>query len=117
MAERLEDASPWLCWVAEADGRVLGCLWMQSIEKVPNPVDEPERHAYVTSVYVRPDHRGRGTGAALVASALAWCRAHATDSVVLWPTDESRSLYERAGFRAPGCVMELDLRGSSPADR
>ena len=60
MAERLEDASPWLCWVAEADGYVLGCLWMQSIEKVPNPVDEPERHAYVTSVYVRPDRRGRG---------------------------------------------------------
>jgi GNAT superfamily N-acetyltransferase len=110
MAERLASGGAWRAWVAEdGSGDPVGCLWLQFIEKVPNPGAEEELHGYVTSVYVAPAGRGGGTGAALVEAALAECTAAGVDSVVLWPTSRSRSLYERYGFAVPGDLLELVL--------
>jgi GNAT superfamily N-acetyltransferase len=109
MRERLGQPSPWQCWVAEQGDEVVGCLWLQSIEKVPNPVAESEQHAYITNVYVRPERRGAGIGGALMGAAIAWCRARSVDSLILWPTDESRTLYERLGFEAAPRLLELTL--------
>lgn len=109
MEERLRPGSPWRCWVAEREGNVEGHLWLQVIEKIPNPVDERERHAYITNVYVQPHARTAGVGAALVAAALAWCDQHGVDSVILWPTPRSRTLYARFGFAAPDDLMEAVL--------
>src|SRR4051812_42796557 len=53
MAERLRNES-WRVWVAEVDGALVGTLWVQIIEKLPNPGGTSEEHAYVSSVYVRP---------------------------------------------------------------
>lgn len=97
--DRLERGR-WLCWVVEAEGVVGGCLWLQPVEKIPNPTAERERHAYVSSVYVQPRLRG-GAGTALVAEAMAWCAANGVDSAILWPQPRSRPLYERFGFTAP----------------
>ena len=60
MAERLKDGSPWRCWVAEQDQNLVGTLWMQLIEKIPNPTAEPKYHAYVTNFYVCENARGKG---------------------------------------------------------
>jgi GNAT superfamily N-acetyltransferase len=110
MAARLaeRDAGPWRCWVAEDGGGPgpVGTVWLQVIEKVPNPTPEPETHAYVTNLYVRPRARGGGTGSALLAAALAWCEARRVHAVILWPTPRSRSLYERHGFSTPASLME-----------
>ena len=54
MTERLVAGGPWHCWVLEADGEVAGQLWLQLIEKMPNPAEELELHGYITNVYVRP---------------------------------------------------------------
>lgn len=104
MRRRLAPGSRWRCWVAERDGAVVGSVWVQLVEKIPNPVRERERHAYLTSLYVRAAARG-GTGARLLAAALAWCRRRAVDTVVLWPTARSRSLYARHGFRPPRAIL------------
>jgi GNAT superfamily N-acetyltransferase len=87
----------------------LGHLWLQLIEKIPNPAPELEQHGYITNVYVRPDARGEGAGAMLVETALAFCREQRVDSIVLWPTDRSRALYARHGFAEPTDIMELVL--------
>src|SRR5829696_2352036 len=107
MAARLaEPDGPWRCWVAEDGGPgPAGTVWLQLIEKVPNPTPEPEAHAYVTNLYVRPRARG-GTGSALLAAALAWCETRRVHAVILWPTPRSRSLYERHGFGRPASLME-----------
>lgn len=105
IARRLAAAAPWRCWVAERNGEVAGHLWLQLIEKIPNPISEAEHHAYITNVYVRPEARGGGIGNALVATALAWCRQEHVDSVILWPTERSRSLYARHGFAVRDNVM------------
>jgi ribosomal protein S18 acetylase RimI-like enzyme len=110
MAERLASAGPWYAWVVDSKAGVGGCLWLQIIEKVPNPAAELEIHGYITNVYVRAELRGRGAGSRLMDAAMAFCRERGVDSVVLWPTERSRSLYERYGFvSAPGDVMEAVL--------
>src|ERR1051325_8048001 len=48
MEERVQEGSAWRCWIAEQNRVVVGNLWMQLIEKIPNPVIEPARHAYIT---------------------------------------------------------------------
>jgi GNAT superfamily N-acetyltransferase len=83
-------------------------VWLRTIEKIPNPVGEPERHVYLSNLYVKPAERG-GTGTRLVEAALEWSRAHGIDRVVLWPTNRSVTLYLRHGFTHAGDVMELKL--------
>ena len=107
MAARVGVDSPWRCWVAEASGAVVGQAWAQRIEKMPNPVDEPEVHVYVTNCYVVPGRRGHGLGGRLLDAALEWSRAIDADAVILWPSDRSRSLYLRRGFGPRDDVFEL----------
>ena len=98
MRDRLRLESRWRCWVAEAEGRLAGTLWLQLIEKLPNPADEPELHGYVSSVYVVPALRNSGLGTALVTACLAECDQLGIDAVFLWSTPDSRRLYQRHGF-------------------
>ena len=117
MRERLRDASPWSAWLALDDSAPVGCLWLQLVEKIPNPAPELEHHGYITSVYVAPRARNRGVGARLMEAALAHGRQHAVDSIVLWPSERSRSLYARYGFEEPSDIMELVLDGQRTLGR
>lgn len=102
----------WRAWVAEAGGRIVGTVWLQLVEKMPNPVAEPELHGYVTNLYVRETARG-GVGSRLLAAALEECAAAGVHAAFLWPTEGSRSLYRRFGFTGEGEVMVR--AGPSPA--
>jgi GNAT superfamily N-acetyltransferase len=106
MRDRLAGNGSWWSWVAEDGGRVVGTVWLQLIEKLPNPVAEPERHGYVSSLYVEPAVRGRGTGSALLTACLEACRELEVDAVILWPTAESRALYLRHGFSVRDDLLE-----------
>jgi GNAT superfamily N-acetyltransferase len=104
MGPRLQSDSAWRCWVAEAGGRLLGTLWLQLIEKIPNPVAERELHGYISSVYVIPQRRRAGIGSALLDTCLRECDRMEFDVVFLWSTPRSRVLYQRKGF-----AMRADL--------
>ena len=108
MRSELASHARWRAWVALVGDDIVGQLWMQTIEKIPNPVSERERHAYVSNVFVRPAHRG-GIGSRLLDEATAWARAEQIDRVILWPSARSVTLYERHGFTHRGDVMELAL--------
>jgi GNAT superfamily N-acetyltransferase len=88
-------------------------VWLQLIEKIPNPVAEPESMAYITNVYVRPTARGAGMGSRLLAEALDWCRASGADCALLRPTERSRPLYERHGFQTGTRLMEVRFDGEA----
>ena len=106
MRERLTADSHWRAWILIAGDTPAGNLWLQLVEKIPNPsAGEPELHAYISNFYVVPEHRNRGGGAQLMEAALAECRAQNADQVFLWPTEESRSLYERFGFGVSESVL------------
>jgi GNAT superfamily N-acetyltransferase len=98
MAGRLGPTARWRCWVAVAEARLVSTLWLQVIEKLPNPGDETELHGYITSVYVLPAFRKRGIASALLTACLNECDGLGVDAVFLWSTDESRELYLRHGF-------------------
>ncbi len=107
MAERLVSGGAWRCWIAEREGTPLGHVWVQLLEKIPNPSEESESHAYLTNFYVLEEARGQGTGSGLLAAALDWCRASAVHAVILWPTERSRTLYLRHGFAVREDLLEL----------
>jgi|SRR5215471_3075055 len=109
MRERLHEKSVWRCWIAEQDHTLVGNVWVQLIEKIPNPVVEPEYHAYVTNFYLRTEERGKGVGTMLLMKVLGWCEANNVHAVVLWPTQRSRTLYERQGFSVRPEILGLDI--------
>ena len=112
MRERLAPGSSWHCLVAEKDGATVGHVWLEVVDKVPNPgANEPERHVYLTNLYVRPGARG-GPGSALVEAALAWCRERRADTVILWPSEKSRTLYARYGFAPTTHILALRFTSS-----
>lgn len=113
MADRLRGAA-WHCWVAEEGGTLVGTVWLQIIEKLPNPVGESECHGYVSSFYVAPSHRSAGLGSALLSACLQECQTRGTDAVFLWPTPLSRPLYQRHGFQFRDDFLERRLH---PAPR
>ena len=123
MESRLDDGSHWQAWIAEANGDLLGTVWIQVIEKIPNPIAEPEVNGYLTNFYVVPRARGTGIGTALLDAALDWCREREVHAVILWPTRRSRPLYERHGFAPPAALMEKVVTGegapwpSAPPER
>ena len=101
------DSSAWRCWVIDDGKEVLGHVCVQLFEKMPNPVNEREVHAYLTNFYVVPEMRGRGLGRRLLNEALSWCRAQSTDAVILWATPKSKSLYRRCGLLQSDDLLEL----------
>jgi len=101
------ESTAWRCWVIDDGKKLLGHICVQLFEKMPNPVNEPEAHAYLTNFYVVPEMRGQGVGRKLLNKALSWCRAKGVDAVILWATAESKSLYRRCGLVEPADILEL----------
>lgn len=81
------------------DGKPIG---YSTLEQIGN-------QAEVASVYVRPEHRGRGIGAALTSAAIVSGRDY--DDLFICADDDGRpkQLYERLGFR-PAWTMTEFLR-------
>jgi len=102
----------WRAWIAVRKGqdssgeRTVGQVWINLIQKVPNPIGERERHAYLSNLYAQPAERG-GVGTALLQKAIEWARANSVDRLVLWPSPKSVTLYRRHGFTREGGVLEL----------
>jgi GNAT superfamily N-acetyltransferase len=109
MDARLAPGGAWRCWVAESAGRIVGTVWLQLIEKLPNPVAEAEYHGYISNLYVDPGRRGAGLGSGLLDTCVQFCVHHAVDAILLWPTARSRPLYERHGFAVRQDLFERRL--------
>jgi len=107
MQERLQEDGRWKCWIAEQGHTPVGNIWMQLIEKIPNPIVEAEYHAYITNFYIRDEVRGKGIGSMLLSKVLEWCKAQDVQAVILWPTERSRTLYERNGFSVRTDILGL----------
>jgi GNAT superfamily N-acetyltransferase len=106
MIAQLGPSGRWRCWVAVLGSTLVGTVWLQLIEKLPNPVGHLGFHGYVSSVYVVPELRGAGIGSALLEACLAEADALELDALFLWPTERSRPLYLRHGFAVPDDLLE-----------
>jgi GNAT superfamily N-acetyltransferase len=103
--ERL-DGGRWLVWVAESGGEVCGHAFLQLVERVPEPYEDNTPVGYVTNVYVAPRHRDRGIGTALLDALRRHARENGIEVLIVWPSERSVPLYQRAGFRPPDGLLE-----------
>jgi GNAT superfamily N-acetyltransferase len=94
--------------VRTKDGQVAGscCLWIR--EEQPRPTSPRLEVPYLMSVYTERRFRRKGVAGQAVKSAIAWCREHGYESVILHASEEGKSLYEALGFK-PTTEMRLKL--------
>ncbi|MFI2201169.1 GNAT family N-acetyltransferase [Streptomyces sp. NPDC020192] len=96
----------WLAWVAEHAGVLHGHVFLQLVERVPEPYEDNTPFGYVTNFYAAPDRRGRGLGARLLAALRAHAREQGLEVLIVWPSERSVPLYRRSGFEPSAEVLE-----------
>ncbi|MDR2997866.1 MAG: GNAT family N-acetyltransferase [Microbacterium sp.] len=84
--------------VAVVDGVVVGMAWMVVFERVPDFDDRRRRTADVQSVFVKPEHRGRGLGRRMVEELCLVADARGVPRTVVGSSAGAITLYERIGF-------------------
>ena len=110
------------CWIAEAHGRRLGCIFLVAGESGT---------ARLRLLLVEPEARGLGLGRMLVSECVRFARAAGYERIVLWTQENlaaARHLYEQAGFTRTareshhsfghdlvGETWQLELRNTVPA--
>jgi len=102
--------------VAEAEGTVVGWLYVGPYradegEQVPGP-----SCGEVGAIYALPEFWGRGVGRRLLAYGLGELRRLGLSPVLLWvlvANERARRLYERAGFHADGPVVGFEVGGAT----
>ena len=96
----VDHLSTHLPFVAEVDGRLAGMAWLMLPDRVPSVTNLDRRFGDVQSVYVVPDLRNAGIGAALMDAILAEARARELEFVTVHSSRRAVPMYERSGFRA-----------------
>jgi ribosomal protein S18 acetylase RimI-like enzyme len=98
--EQALSSGRWIIAVASTpDGSLCGCMYLQYVEKVPVPGKINRAWGYVTNSYVSPEQRGRGIGGQLLNLLIDTARRYPLEFLIVWPSEEAVSLYQRAGFR------------------
>ena len=59
---------------------------------------------------MEPEQRGQGVGTERMQQVVAWARERDLELLIVWPSERSRTLYARAGFRAESEIMEQVFR-------
>ena len=101
----------WFYWLAVDGENIVAHVFVQLIRKIPKPERLDDRYGYITNVYTKPDFRGRGIGHKLMTKVTAWAEQEDLDTLIVWPSEESVSFYQRLGFQVENEVMEYVLRG------
>ncbi|HEY6115201.1 MAG TPA: GNAT family N-acetyltransferase, partial [Candidatus Dormibacteraeota bacterium] len=98
------DRGPHRVFVAVDDGQVIGYATSSEFKSRPGYATSVE-----TSVYVAPEHTGKGTGALLydkIFDALKGQDLHRAYAGIALPNPESIALHERFGFKRVGVFTE-----------
>ena len=106
----------WRSWVARDGDRLAAAMWLHTVPRIPVPGKRAGPIGYMTNVYVEPSHRNAGLGAEMLDQITAWCRSEGFSTVIVWPTERSRSFYRRGGFGRPEEPLVLDAEPDVPLE-
>jgi DNA-binding MarR family transcriptional regulator/N-acetylglutamate synthase-like GNAT family acetyltransferase len=91
------------CWIAERDGRMLGCVFL---------VSDSAETARLRLLYVEAEARGLGIGNALVEQCVTFARDAGYRELVLWThtvLDSARKIYAAHGFEITSVDVHDDF--------
>ncbi len=95
------DAAREACWIAERDGRRIGCVFLvQARDEVTQAIVPGT--AQLRMLLVEPAARGLGLGVALVSECERFARQAGYRRIRLWTNSllrAARGIYERAGYQ------------------
>jgi len=77
---------------------LVGMAWVALVPRVPRPGSTSRWSADIQSVFVTPEHRGRGIGSALVSAATEHATRLGATRVEVHSSSKAVPLYERLGF-------------------
>jgi GNAT superfamily N-acetyltransferase len=97
-------------WVAEQEGEIISQVFVHRIDLVPRPCKVQDQFGYITNNYTKPVYRNQGIGSELIERVKQWARSEDLELLIVYPSDEAVTFYERAGFCSDNDVMELKLR-------
>ena len=86
-------------FLAARDGRVAGIA--RCVDSRGSPLLTPDRYCYVTSVYVKPEHRRQGVLSALMRQVETWCRERGLTEMRLHNSTlnaATRAAWDQLGF-------------------
>lgn len=99
----------WFIWVAVTEGRIASHIYLERIDKLPRPGRSSNSFAYMTNVYTLPEWRREGIGSRLLNAIELWSKEQVHEFIIVWPSEWSRSFYERNGYLQCKEPMELML--------
>jgi GNAT superfamily N-acetyltransferase len=82
------------------DAGAVGMAWVALVPRVPRPGVTSRVSGDLQSVFVLPEHRGRGIGTALVRAATEHAERRGARRVTVHSAPMAVPLYERLGFAA-----------------
>lgn len=100
-------ANPRKFFVAEQDGQLIGMLNLMVFHRMPKPRRPASCWVYIGNVYVLPAQRNSGIGAQLMEAAISYSQGIDAARIVLSPSTEAQSFYQRLSFEPAG---ELSVR-------
>jgi GNAT superfamily N-acetyltransferase len=97
-------------FAADIGSRIVSHLTVQRVSMVPRPCKLKDEWGYVTDNYTSPGFRNQGIGSAVLQEAITWSRDQDLELLIVWPSEEAKPHYERAGFTVENEIMERSLR-------
>jgi GNAT superfamily N-acetyltransferase len=96
-----------LAFVARMDEpEIVGMAWVALVPRVPRPGATSRLSADIQSVFVRPEHRGRGIGSALVEAASVRAAELGSSHVTVHSGRRAVPVYERLGFASSRQLLQ-----------
>jgi ribosomal protein S18 acetylase RimI-like enzyme len=105
--ERTIETGEHVVWLAECEGATVGCTAVTLIPVPPRNHAGVDHDGLVLTVWVDPDHRGRGIARRLMDELLAARAELRIHRLMLKATDVAKPLYESLGFTSPPDLLEL----------
>lgn len=115
----------WVYWISEdttadiatgfaagspAGSRLIACICICIIRKIPKPNKLNDTFGYVTNVYANPNYRNQGIGTQLMSHVVGWANEQDLSNLLVWPSERSVPFYQRAGFVEDTEALTLELR-------
>ena len=97
-------------WLAEKEDQIIAHIFIHRIDLVPRPCKLKDQFGYITNNYTQPKYRNQGIGSKLMNHVKKWAEEEDYELLIVYPSDESVSFYERAGFVGENDVMQLVIR-------